>query len=101
MLFFVFQAGYRNNTLGLPKICPEENINIIDIKTLFTYMNSFYDPKRMVVGGVGMDHDVLVELTRKYFLQKSPIWTENSTLIDPKKSADNSIAQYTGGIVKV
>ncbi|KAL4218986.1 hypothetical protein ACF0H5_021572 [Mactra antiquata] len=96
----VFAAGYRNNTLGLPKICPEENINLIDAKTLYTYMNNFHDPKRMVVAGVGMDHELLVDLVQRYFIDKTPIWKESGVVIDPSKTPDNSIAQYTGGLVK-
>ncbi|XP_045195947.2 mitochondrial-processing peptidase subunit alpha-like [Mercenaria mercenaria] len=95
----IFAAGYRSNTLGLPKICPADNITKIDPNILYTYMNSFYDPKRIVLAGVGMDHDMLVSMAEKYFTPKSPIWTENKTVIDPSKGMDDSIAQYTGGLV--
>ena len=63
-------------------------------------MNSYYDPSRVVLAGVGVDHDDLVNMAEKYFITKPPIWRENN-LIDPSKGADNSIAQYTGGMVTV
>ncbi len=33
---------FRGNTLGLPKICPEENIGAIDRQTLYTYLSAFH-----------------------------------------------------------
>jgi hypothetical protein len=33
---------FRGNTLGLPKICPEDNIGAIDRQTLFTYLSAFH-----------------------------------------------------------
>jgi processing peptidase subunit alpha len=64
-------------------------------------MNSYYDPKRVVLAGVGIDHDTLVSMAEKNFITKSPIWTENKSLIYPSKGMDCSIAQYTGGLVTV
>ncbi|KAH3796876.1 mitochondrial-processing peptidase subunit alpha-like [Dreissena polymorpha] len=95
----VFAAAYRNNTAGLPKLCPKENIDRITPRTLYTYLNSFYDPSRMVVAAVGTDHQSLVDLVRKHFVEKKPIWVENPSLYEADKGRDNSIAQYTGGIV--
>ncbi|KAJ8300575.1 hypothetical protein KUTeg_022094 [Tegillarca granosa] len=96
------EAAYRGNTLGLPKICQEANISIIDKKVLYTYMKNFHTPDRMVVAGVGMDHKTLVDLVRKYFIElKRPIWEEDSNLIDKSKHVDKSIAQYTGGDLRV
>ncbi|XP_060569343.1 mitochondrial-processing peptidase subunit alpha-like [Ruditapes philippinarum] len=99
MVEMIFAAGYRNNTLGLPKICPAGNLSKIDNRLLYTYMNSYYDPKRVVLAGVGIDHDTLVNMAEKHFVTKSPIWTENKSLIYPSKGMDCSIAQYTGGLV--
>lgn len=60
-----WQAAYRQNTLGLPKICPEKNIERIDRKTLHTYLKNHYVPNRMVVAGVGVEHDNLVQAVTK------------------------------------
>lgn len=95
------QAGYRDNTLGLPRLCPQDNINKIDKKDVYTYMSNFHDPSRMVLCGVGVEHDRLVELARDLFVKKTPIWKEDPSLVDPSKSVDHSVAQYTGGKVLV
>lgn len=38
----------------------------------------------------------------RYFVEKKPIWVENSSLVIPgHREVDRSLAQYTGGVVKV
>lgn len=99
----IFQAAYRDNTLGLPKLCPEGNISKIDRNILFTYLSQHYTPKRMVVAGVGVEHQKLVEATQKYFVDLKSAWEMDPALANKSKqiSIDNSIAQYTGGFVQV
>lgn len=46
-----------------------------------------------------MDHDVLVKLAEEYFVKKPPVWTEERIVIDPSKTKDTSISQYTGGLI--
>lgn len=57
----------------------------------------------MVVAGVGVDHDQLVDATEKYFVDRKPIWETDSNIAQNTKvlGVDKSVAQYTGGIVKV
>lgn len=97
----IHAAAYRDNTLGLPKLCPVENISVIDRPILFTYLKHHYTPSRMVVAGVGVDHDALVESTERYFVEKKPIWEESPVALDKNIRVDNSISQYTGGLIKV
>ena len=61
LLEAIHAAAYKSNTLGLPKMSPEENIDSISRKTLMTYLKSYHSPDRMVLAGVGIDHDQLVE----------------------------------------
>lgn len=89
-------AAYRGNTLGLPKICPVENIGLISRKTLYTYLSAYHRPERMVVAGVGVDHDTLVESVQKHFVDNPPIWTQENI---PGVLTDTSLSQYTGGQV--
>ncbi|XP_045104172.1 mitochondrial-processing peptidase subunit alpha-like [Portunus trituberculatus] len=97
----IHAAGFRDNTLGLPKICPPENITKIDRSTLFTYLKHHHTPKRMVVAGVGVEHEALVEFAQKYFVEMPPIWETDPTLSNTHKlSIDHSVAQYTGGLIK-
>uniref|UniRef100_A0A915IZX8 Alpha-MPP n=1 Tax=Romanomermis culicivorax TaxID=13658 RepID=A0A915IZX8_ROMCU len=96
---FLFQAAYRDNTLGFPKICPTENVEKIDRKTLLKFMKTYYSPKRMVVSGVGVSHQNFLEICDKYFQQTPTIWDDE--IIDVSNDLlDNSVAQYTGGIIK-
>lgn len=102
LMDMIHTAAYRNNTLGLPKICPENNINLIDRKILFTFLKHHYTPDRIVVGGVGVDHDEFVDVVKKYFMDEKPIWETESGLIynEVSYTPDSSVAQYTGGLVK-
>lgn len=98
----IHAAAYRSNTLGLPKLCPPESIPLIDRNIIFTYLKYHHTPGRMVLAGVGVEHDKLVELAQKYFLEKKPVWDEDKTLVLPSMAqADTSMAQYTGGMVAV
>ena len=45
----------------------------------------------MVVAGVGVDHDVLVEAVQKHFVDTPPSWKTDSKVV-----SDQSVAQYTG-----
>lgn len=49
-----FQAAYAGNTLGLPKICPVENVAKIDRNIILNYLKNHYTPDRMVVAAVGV-----------------------------------------------
>lgn len=50
----------------------------------------------MVLAGVGIEHEQLVECAKKYLLGVEPVWGSAQA-----KDVDRSVAQYTGGIVKV
>ncbi|CAH1787055.1 unnamed protein product [Owenia fusiformis] len=94
-------AAYRDNTLGLPKLTPLDKISQIDRGNLLTFMHNYHSPERMVLAGVGMEHDVLVEMAKEYFEQKTPTWTSEQNIINPNQGIDTTYAQYTGGLVKV
>lgn len=63
----VHTVAYRDNTLGMPLLCPEERLEEITSDTLRAYMRDWYKPERMVVAGVGMEHDALVQLATEHF----------------------------------
>ncbi|XP_022229410.1 mitochondrial-processing peptidase subunit alpha [Drosophila obscura] len=100
LMDMIHAAAYRDNTLGLPKLCPPETLESIDRSVLMNYLKHHHSPSRMVIAGVGVDHDELVEHVRKYFVEEEAIWeNEPESKVGPKQ-VDTSIAQYTGGIVK-
>jgi len=70
-----------------------EQITPRDIKQ---FIASHYTPDRMVLAGVGVDHDQFVELAEKHFVD--PVTTWDSSDMVP---VDGSISQYTGGHCKV
>jgi len=99
----IHAAAFRGNTLGLPRICPPENVPLITGDMLYRYMAQLYDPKRMVLAGVGVDHERLVQAAMGPWYNTLPIWKQQPELLgnEPLKPIDNSIAQYTGGEVTV
>lgn len=96
----IHAAAYRDNTLGLPKLCPPENVDKIDRDVLLAFLRLHHTPSRMVVAGVGVDHDELVRHTETYFTQQRSADIESSTGT-AGQAVDASVAQYTGGIVRV
>lgn len=101
LMDMIHAAAYRENTLGLPKICPVQNLYRINKSIIFTYLKHHYVPKRMVIAGVGVDHEKLVDLVDRHFVQEPAIWESNPDLLFPGKfSVDESVAQYTGGLVQ-
>jgi len=91
----IHAAAFSNNTVGLPKICPLSNIESMTRGTLMNYLSNYHSPERMVVAGVGIDHEELVEAAQKYFVDKQPTWSHTNAT----KMVDNSVAQYTGSII--
>jgi len=87
----IHAAAFSNNTVGLPKICPLSNIESMTRGTLMNYLSNYHSPERMVVAGVGIDHEELVEAAQKYFDEKK-IESPETRIVD------NSVAQYTGGM---
>uniref|UniRef100_A0A914WZ74 Mitochondrial-processing peptidase subunit alpha n=1 Tax=Plectus sambesii TaxID=2011161 RepID=A0A914WZ74_9BILA len=95
---WIHAAAYKGNTLGLPKYCPEENLNKITRQIIFSFMKAHFTPKRIVVSGVGVSHDKMVEAAKKHFDVSTTTWAKDNSVVLPKvPSVDTSIAQYTGG----
>ncbi|XP_010837065.1 PREDICTED: mitochondrial-processing peptidase subunit alpha [Bison bison bison] len=92
----VHEAAYRENTVGLHRFCPAENVGKMDRDVLHAYLRNYYTPDRMVLAGVGVEHAQLVECARKYLLGTCPAWGTGAAV-----HVDRSVAQYTGGIVKL
>jgi mitochondrial-processing peptidase subunit alpha len=78
--------------LGLPKYTPLDNVPRIDATMLRSYMSEYYQPQRMVLAGVGIDHEKLVELGKKYF---SVPKSETKVVREEEK------AVWTGGAIMV
>nr|XP_008003817.2 mitochondrial-processing peptidase subunit alpha isoform X2 [Chlorocebus sabaeus] len=92
----IHEAAYRENTVGLHRFCPTENIAKINREVLHSYLRNYYTPDRMVLAGVGVEHEHLVDCARKYLLGVQPAWGSAEAV-----DVDRSVAQYTGGIAKL
>lgn len=99
LMDMIHAAAYRDNTLGLPKLCPPQNLEKIDREMLFLYLSQHYTPKRMVVAGVGVEHERLIDAVQKYFVDNKPVWEMEPVYGKrPITEVDKSVAQYTGGV---
>lgn len=98
LMDMIHAAAYRDNTLGLPKLCAGENATKIDRNVLLSYLRDHHTASRMVVAGVGVDHDEFVRHVEKYFTVNSATWDREQGEFGPGE-VDTSIAQYTGGSV--
>ena len=61
---YIHAAAFRDNTIGLPRMCPPENIPAISGEMIYRYLAQLYDTKRIVLAGVGVDHERLVEAAK-------------------------------------
>ncbi|KAG7133888.1 Mitochondrial-processing peptidase subunit alpha like protein [Verticillium longisporum] len=63
----VHTAAFKDNTLGNPLLCPEEQLPYINGSTIRAYRDAFYRPERMVVAFAGVEHSEAVQLATQYF----------------------------------
>ncbi|VVC91782.1 unnamed protein product [Leptidea sinapis] len=84
LMDMIHLAAYRGNTLGLPKICPKENVNKIDRGVILNYLKNHYTPDRMVIAAVGVDHEPFVEYVQKYFVDMKPTWHSENDAFKPQ-----------------
>jgi processing peptidase subunit alpha len=81
------EAAWFNNTLGRPLYASPSSLSRLSPDMLRSYQRQFFTPKRMVISGVGVGHDELVEYVDKAF---SSLPADDSSLQSEK-------AQYVGG----
>lgn len=62
LMDMIHAAAFRENTLGLPKLCPAENLDVITRNVLLNYLKYHHTPDRMVVAGVGVSNRVKKKL---------------------------------------
>lgn len=95
----IHAAAYGNKTLGLPKMCLEENLDRITPSLMFNYLKHNHTPDRMVLAGVGVEHEKLVELAQKYFVDQTATWVSNPDIASKEPiTIERSKALYTGGM---
>lgn len=67
LLEILHSVAFKDNTLGMPLLCPESQLDVLGEREVRGFMKDWYKPERMVIAGVGMQHEELVELAHKEF----------------------------------
>jgi processing peptidase subunit alpha len=83
----IHEAAWFNNTLGRPLYAPAHQLGKITPDKLRAYATQLFTPKRMVVSGVGLPHQEMIEIAQAAF---SSLPADDTSLTKEK-------AQYTGG----
>lgn len=86
----VLQTAYKGNTLGMPTALSEEQAQVLGEKELRGYLKDWFRPERMVVTGLGMPHEELVDLVGEHFEALGPA----SSLTTASSSSERS----SGGV---
>ncbi|KAI8822142.1 Metalloenzyme, LuxS/M16 peptidase-like protein [Fimicolochytrium jonesii] len=92
-------VAFRNakgepDTLGRPLLCSMERLEVMSTEAMRKYRDIWYTPDRMVVAGIGMDHQMLVDLASKEFGDMPSISPATAKL----QSELRAPARYEGGI---
>lgn len=94
ILEMIHAAAWDNNTLGFPRYCPPENAGNVTRQEILQFKHTNYQPVRMAVSGVGVEHKLLVDLAKEYFNMDTTTWTKEG--VQAKESGDLT-SSYTGG----
>lgn len=114
-------VAFKGNTLGMPLLCPESQLDVLGEDDIRGFMRDWYRPERLVIAGVGMPHEEMVELAEKHFggvsppadapaasysmrpgTSAQPVGAKGfATVVNPPSDSDYSLASakavYTGG----
>ncbi|EFO84738.1 CRE-MPPA-1 protein [Caenorhabditis remanei] len=98
---YIHQAAFQHNTIGYPKF-GLDSLDKIRVSDVYGFLSRVHTPDRMVVGGIGVDHDEFVSIISRHFESKQPIWNSQPNLLPAKiPQIDESRSQYTGGEVRI
>ncbi|CAI5437811.1 unnamed protein product [Caenorhabditis angaria] len=99
---YIHQAAFQHNTLGYPKFNETSATDKVTLKDIYGYLSRVHTPERIVVGGIGVDHDEFVASVEKHFNVEQSTWKVLSDVVRPNvPELDQSLAQYTGGELRV
>ncbi|KAK5984591.1 Mitochondrial-processing peptidase subunit alpha [Trichostrongylus colubriformis] len=99
---WLHMAAFRDNTLGFSKFSTEDGLQKITREHVNSYMSQYHAPERIVVAGVGVDHDAMVAAVERHFGAGTAMWDRNPEVLLPElPQVDRSVAQYTGGEMRI
>ncbi|KAJ1675536.1 Mitochondrial-processing peptidase subunit alpha [Spiromyces aspiralis] len=58
----IHEAAYGGRSLGRPLLCPPRQLDVVCTNDLREYWRTWYRPERMVVAGIGVEHEEFVKL---------------------------------------
>lgn len=59
------EVAYKQNTLGMPLLCPEQQLTALSPELLRAYHAEWYRPERMAIAAAGVDHEDFVKLVEE------------------------------------
>lgn len=86
----IHEAAYLNNTIGLPIFSPVHNLELFTPEAMKEYQRTYFTPERIVISGVGIEHQHLINLVEAVF----------TNLPDNSAAPPREKAHYTGGDVR-
>lgn len=90
-------VAFKENTLGMPLLCPESQLEVLGEKEVKGFMKDWFKPERMVVAGVGMQHEELVELAEKEFGQMASTAPATHLLQSSQRSSASASGSLPSG----
>lgn len=94
ILEMIHAAAWDNNTLGFPRYCPLANTEKVSRKEILQFMKTNFTPSRMAIAGVGVEHNLLVDLAKEYFVTNNTTWEQEGLV---SKKGEDLASVYTGG----
>jgi len=101
LIEMLHKVSWGDSNLGLSRYCPEQNIELITRDHILKFLRTYFIPSRMVISGVGVEHQELVDLVKHYFDFSQSTW--NTELLGDSLvgEVDTSVANYEGGMIRI
>jgi processing peptidase subunit alpha len=92
----VHSTAYSGKTLGMPTMCSEEQLGNLGERELRGYLKDWVKPERIVVAGLGMQHEDLVEMVESDFANLSSPLANQVNTSAATASLPGSLGRATG-----
>lgn len=86
-------VGFESSSLGNSLISTTDSLTKINTAHIRAFRDLWFTPDRLVIAGVGMEHEILVDLAQKYFGDMKPA----SIAIQDAQRSLSLPAVYAGG----
>jgi mitochondrial-processing peptidase subunit alpha len=93
---YAHRTAFEGNSYGLPTICPREKFDGVTGDLVRRYREIFYRPENYVVAGVGIEHEQMCEMVKRYF-DCTTLAPSISLAQEEQVASRKSVVKYTGG----